>query len=661
MEIQNIGLEMRAPASGIAAYNLNVLFVRNTTSCQRSDHATRHHVALDGGGELIVDQFADNNVVCCFARFHHDAQVSVRLEVEGEFSLDICPAGGWLLNANGPENASYWFPRAPMYRRLDAHGHILSERPASIGSAKITRASWAIQLDSEPTEVLDCLAWRIPSDSNELRQDLAGLDSIEAQAVFLWGTHDSYSRPSDLYLHLIHGHIYENRASWPCHWRICSENDAHALYVSLSGLEAATGKQLYGLLKSQVLLSVIARQSADGGWRHGEWTPYMESHFRLHCSAMHLLMDALAERDCEAVRDTLKRAAQYLSRQTDKLDHGVWFLHDELEHRVEAMREGPFRWVPSQVVGKSPSDMLVLNSHLDASVALHRYREIMNDDTYDELINQAQAATHAVLALRSADLLYRSIFSAVELTFLPTRHAMELPAYRRALKRLAWKYLIPLLPRIKAVYPRIVMPGGYIERELSLRLFAFEYLPINLMDLLRFRREFRDPSVDTIIEAGLRLVHRCSMCERWLEVKGKEYAVGFWAEALYHACMLYDELDYREWLAQAVIMLNARQMGLPPSLFGANREAVPLARQIPTPILNNGALSIVNLSREDVVEILIVNHSAITATPTFVRNEPGSLDWIAASDLNTTAAWAPDIPAGSWIRGRSRTIPVGLQ
>ncbi|NWG75112.1 MAG: hypothetical protein HXY24_10980, partial [Rubrivivax sp.] len=62
----------------------------------------------------------------------------------------------------------------------------------------------------------------------------------------------------------MHGHIYENHEVWPNYWRVCSELDAYALYVTLTGLLRATGKKLYDLLRTQVVFSVIARQAEDG-------------------------------------------------------------------------------------------------------------------------------------------------------------------------------------------------------------------------------------------------------------------------------------------------------------------------------------------------------------------------------------------------------------
>ena len=192
------------------------------------------------------------------------------------------------------------------------------------------------------------MCWRLPA---ELTRELTTLSPLELQRWFLWGSHTAYARPADVFLHLIHGWVYENRFAWPHKRKVCSENDAHALYVTLSGLALATGKRLYTVLRDQILLSVLARQGADGAFRHGEWTDSMESHFRLHCSGMHLMMDALDEKPDPEIRAHLARAAAFVARKHQSLREGVWFPHDELEESVESMKRAPFRWAESRRSG----------------------------------------------------------------------------------------------------------------------------------------------------------------------------------------------------------------------------------------------------------------------------------------------------------------------
>lgn len=603
--------------------------------------------------EVTLDVLAEGAASCCFARLIPGRVRQISVALKGAYRLTTCASGGWLLLPAGDDFDHYWLPQAPRLRRLDDCGHVLEERDIEFDGVTVSSTELALQATTIDGWAMDWIMWRFSRPASDFPSELRDLLSVEKQRHFLWGSHTIYQCPADVYLHLIHGHVYETRFSWPKHWKICSENDAHALYTILSGLEAASGKRLYRLLKDQLLLSVLARQSEDGGWRHGEWSDRMESHYRLHCSAMHMLMDALAQEDDPAVRTALERAARFLSLQTDKLNAGTWFLHDELEHSVEAVRQGPFRWLPSRALGKSEANMLVLNSHLDATVALDRYGEVTGDARHQSLVARAVSATRAVLALRPAEWLYRPLFRAINLTFLPTDEAKRLPLYLRALKRLAWKYLIPLVPLIKARYPRIVMPGGYVDRELSLRIFAYEYLPINLMDLLRYRRRFPNEAVDDVIHAAIALVRDCRMLERWPEIKGNEYAAGFWAEALYQACLAYPDAGYRIAMAQAVIALEESGLGLPPSLLGANSEAVPRPEQAPTPVPGDARIRVVNLSRRGAIEVLLVNCATEPVRLRVVRHAPEDLAWAVGMDADRADGLPAEIPGGGWVWGHT--------
>ena len=66
---------------------------------------------------------------------------------------------------------------------------------------------------------------------------------------------------------------------------------------------------------------------------------------------------------------------------------------------------------------------MVLNTHLDTNIAMERYRRVSGDTRHDELILSARASTRAVLDLRPAEWLYRLLYWAIGLTFLPTDQA----------------------------------------------------------------------------------------------------------------------------------------------------------------------------------------------------------------------------------------------
>ena len=114
---------------------------------------------------------------------------------------------------------------------------------------------------------LDAVVWKL--DDPALIDELMELAPVETQGYFLLGSHTRYGQPADLYRHLIHGWVYEDRYAWPHKRRICSENDAHALHLIFSGLQHATGKRIYGLLKSPA--AAVGAVSPGRGRRLPPW------------------------------------------------------------------------------------------------------------------------------------------------------------------------------------------------------------------------------------------------------------------------------------------------------------------------------------------------------------------------------------------------------
>jgi hypothetical protein len=553
----------------VTEFNLTTLFTADYSHV-RINHGQRSH-AQSMGMQRIQDAFEGAD--CLFLR----ADKALRLRLDGNYALQRCAAGGWLLHSRDSAAPSYWLPTPAMLRRTSMQGHILEERSAEWGDFDLDSSSVTITFTAIPEGwTLDAVIWKL--DDPVFVKELMEFSRVETQGYFLLGSHTRYGKPADLYRHLTHGWVYEDRYAWPHKRRICSENDAHALHLVFSGLEHATGKHIYGLLKNQLLLSVLSRQSEDGGFRHGEWTDQMESHYRLNASAMHLFLDSLQSAPDPTVIEAAKQLAEFLASARDDMTAGVWFLHDELERSPEGMNQAPFKWLPSRVLGKSPSNMLVLNTHLDTCIALDRFGKMCGVTSYQLLVESACQSAQAVLAMDSAKWLYRLLFYAIGLTLLPTEQARQLPLPLRALKRLTWKYLTPHLFRIKVIFPRLVMPNGYIDRNLALGSFAFHYLTINLMDLTRFWRRFKQAGVDELIAKAAYFIQTSGVRGRWKELKYERYALGFWAEALWHMCQQFPEHDeYRDWYEEACSDLQAMNMGLPPSHLSGNAEAIATA------------------------------------------------------------------------------------
>ncbi|MEZ0148374.1 MAG: hypothetical protein AB9Q19_03510 [Candidatus Reddybacter sp.] len=545
--------------------------------------------------DTLLEQY--NDASCHFMRCHSENT----LKIPSINNIRSLHCGGWLLEGT---STSYWLPQLPVSRNLDAHGHILNQGSASLSSLALTQHGLELTLTPEPGHVIDTVLWKL---SPQLLDELTKLAPIETQSYFLWGSHTLYQKPADLYLHLIHGWVYENRTSWPNHWKICSENDAHSLHVLFSGLERATGKQIYSLFKQQLLLSILHRQSNDGGWYHGEWTDDFESHFRLHTSALHLLTDAYTEKPCPIIRESLERGLNFLAERADRVDKGLWFLHDSLEMSEQSMTKSPFKWLPSEAFGKSRSNMLVLNTQWDSTVVFDRAGHQLKNQQWIENASSANNATNDVLSTKPVEWLYKIAFKLISLSFIPTRSAAALPAWQRVLKRIGWKYLIPRFHQLKTFFPRVIMPGGFLDRALSLKGVSTAYQAINVMDLVRLQKRFPEMELRTYIDQAVNFTYESGMWEQWAENPKASYAYGFWAESLYHLCLLDDSFIYRQRLAETMLRMEHLSLGQVPSLLGANHEVVdPLVHQSLTSTLPTGLRS-ADFSTSRAHEILLLN------------------------------------------------------
>ncbi|MCC7202153.1 MAG: hypothetical protein IT393_05730 [Nitrospirae bacterium] len=559
--------------------------------------------------QVLSDHFG-NGSVCEFTRLIPQGKDYFTLRLTGNYCANHTKGGGWLFHNEDNEKPHLWLPCEPVARSYDKLGRIVSEEflPAA-EFAVLNNEMSAIFRIPEDNVFIEFVVWTLPFHSN-LFEELNSLSAQELQRIFLWGSHTIYSGPEDLYKNLIHGAIYKTGLPWtyPPERRPYCEVIAQALYVTFHSLWKATGKQIYQQMKTQLVFSVIARQQDNGAWCHGTWTEDFEVHYRHHCSGIHLLAADYDETKDVAVGSSLKRAVDYMKNQCDELSVGKWYLHDSLELNVESMRNAPVSYQYSRVLGKSPSNMLVLNTHLDALVAFNRYGKVSGQRYLEEEISSGVNAVVAVLGLKPAEALYRILFKAIELAFLPDAEAKTKSLPVRAMRRLGREKIIPILPRIKRIFPRLVMPNGYIDRSLTLNEFWYPYFLINVMDLLRFQMCFSLQMVDSIIDNAVKFVQRVGL-EKWLNNERTAYAVGFWAEAMYLYC-LHTPNRSRAALAEAVISLYDSKQGIPPSLLGCNSEYICLADQVPCLQTDNDRIHVINLSTDPHhLEFILVNNT----------------------------------------------------
>ena len=80
-----------------------------------------------GGLHWLRDVFAGTDCLFFRAQSKH-----ARLILKGQYKVEVCLAGGWLLVSSSDSQPVYWVPRRPARRKQDADGHILVEKPATI-------------------------------------------------------------------------------------------------------------------------------------------------------------------------------------------------------------------------------------------------------------------------------------------------------------------------------------------------------------------------------------------------------------------------------------------------------------------------------------------------------------------------------------------------
>jgi hypothetical protein len=152
------------------------------------------------------------------------------------------------------------------------------------------------------------------------------------------------------------------------------------------------------------------------------------------------------------------------------------------------------------------------------------------------------------------------------------------------------------------------MPGGCIDRALTLKSTSFDYLAVNLMDLARYQARFGETGVVAdVMREGMIFAERSGILGRYAELDSERYALGFWAEALYFKCLVDRSPQWRHKLADAVQVLDTLGLGMPPSLLGANGEAVGKEHQWPCPQSPSEELRMVNLSGMQGREVVVVN------------------------------------------------------
>lgn len=307
-------------------------------------------------------------------------------------------------------------------------------------------------------------------------EELSSLNEIE-QRLYRKSDWFFARTPSDLWDYLINGSIYDPRSDKIIAKRFKCQQCAYAWWNYFDFLHKQTGKKVYTVMQDEVAFSVLLDMSAEGEWGHGYWSDEIETHARFHLDGLHLLISQYEKTSDLVWLEAAEHGMAFVSEHlTERLDDGsFWFLHDTIEY------SGPHHF-KSTLFGKTPENSLCINTHVQALTVLNRLLLAIPDrKVYVEMYDKGCRALRRALDYQPGELFYKPLI------FWIVKHKTRNEA-RSMLAKLINSLEKRLLPRIYwsmlRQFPRLVQPGGFIERDLTCCFASDRYHVTNLKDFL---------------------------------------------------------------------------------------------------------------------------------------------------------------------------------
>jgi len=387
---------------------------------------------------------------------------------------------GHLISKNAEQ--LYWIPQPPKWRSYDPQGRIVCEK--ALGSWEIASGAKNISItmrgDKDGWSEFCVLLFEkdIPSYQNEILQR----QRAEHQKV-TWALWFSMERITDVWHYFIRGQIYNTRyenykRSWAC------QHMGYTLYHYLQYLQNQTGKKIYELLSCFIAYATMLSLPADGRWTHGVWTDEMETHTVNQVQGINLLLSHY-ERSWEAVfLEKAEKALRYLLTLNESLSpEDIWFFHDSLETNQEKVGFFYKTMVISQAFGSSATNTLCLNTHVYTLLVLGRFLAVQPFAEGKRYLEQGISSLKKVLDAKPQEVLYSWLYGIRDITMRLTLK-MRGRCARKLLR--CYEHLLTrfILPYMKRKYPRLVMPNGFIERDLTFSYFSNPYYLVNIEVLL---------------------------------------------------------------------------------------------------------------------------------------------------------------------------------
>jgi hypothetical protein len=234
-------------------------------------------------------------------------------------------------------------------------------------------------------------------------------------------------------------------------------------------------------MQDEISYTVLLDMAPNGEWGHGYWSNEIETHARFHLDGIHLLISQYEKTGEQLWLEAAERSMSFVFEHLmEHLDDGSpWFLHDTIEdhHRHHFQ---------STLFGKTPGNSLCINTHIQALTVLYRLSRMNPEKTmYLEKFENGVRALRRVLDSQPGEVWYKILMN--RLMKRKTRKSAQsvIGKLRNVLRNVLEGFLLPrFFWFVRRRFPRIVFPGGFTERDLTLSFFSHRYHIINLKDLL---------------------------------------------------------------------------------------------------------------------------------------------------------------------------------
>lgn len=476
------------------------------------DMFSRKTVTLNLSGYIRLDVIKDFHIIervslysICIS-FESDKPETIHLEFGRDYELLDSDEFTMLAKK---ENL-FCIPVLPTSKSYDRNGHIIcdSEQELKV-RCDCSDDILALTVSGIFQECIELQVVSFHRDIDRYLNELTAFCFHEKRHVKTYGFFD-YSSLEHTWNHLTMGTIYhvDYTKKQPIRWEC--QQCANSLYGYLRYLYYNTSKELYAVLCREIAYSVMLSLPEDSRWRHGHWTNEMETHTRHQVDGIDLLISAYDDYGKEIFLQKAKKAMDFLISIAESLeDHNIWFMHDtcEFDQDLPSLKKIFRDFFVSTAFGKSHTNTLCLNTHIWTLAVSRRLNQYCQDSGYSKANESAESALRTILDHKEGTFIYSTVYLLRDLLiglYAKTRRHTFYKLTRRYTEFMKKK----LLPFLKKRYPRLLMPNGFLERDLSAVHVSDIYFLVNIQDMLLLYSQSPLPWLRTLIERLADYIHK---------------------------------------------------------------------------------------------------------------------------------------------------------